>query len=686
MIRRIGAIIVVMSLITAVLTGCGQSPAESAENKPPVSAETVEDTTEKFTEKAEKIVFEMPTKQENAEIFVESIEGLPDDFIKGMDVSSVLAEEAAGVKYFDEDGQEEDVFRILAESGVNYARIRVWNDPFDKDGNGYGGGNNDVETAAVLGKRAADYGMKSCIDFHYSDFWADPSKQMAPKAWAHLTFQDKVSAIYDFTYDSLLKIHKSGAEIGMVQLGNEINHGLSGVTEFDQITELLVSAARAVRDYEKEAGEPVQIVVHYTEIDSPDNIMKIAGNLIDAGVDYDVFGVSFYRYWHGTLDNLTSLLQNITDTYGKATCVMETSYVYTDVDADGSANSISGEEPIEGYPASVQGQANMIRDIMAAAKEGGALGLFYWEGCWIAASDSYDSNKELYETSGAGWASSYAGKYDSNDAGKYYGGCSWDNQAMFDASGKALPSLSIFKYVRYGAVGPEIQIMAIPDLEVPLQKGTELTLPDQIPAYYNDSRIRDGITVSWNEGETAAVDTQTAGNYMVSGQAENGQLVTAVVKVDSLNFIRNADFEEPDISMWKVTSNTAEDSTDIQNKAADAHSASKAFHWWSNAKQDFKVEQTLTGLGTGVYFAGAYAQGGDVGKDADIYLYVVVEHPDGSAEFVQESMQLTGWVQWKNPQIKGITVEDGDVVTVGVNVTCAAKGWGTIDDIEFAME
>jgi len=682
--NKILAIIVAMSML-ATVTGCSPSPAESAENKPNESSEMLQESGEEPVE-TEKMTFEMPSRQETAEIFVEQIEGLPEDFIKGMDVSSILSEEAAGVKYYSEDGREEDVFRILGESGVNYARIRVWNDPFDSEGNGYGGGNNDVKAAAILGKRAADYGMKSCIDFHYSDFWADPSKQMAPKAWAHLTFADKVSAIHDFTYESLMSIHEGGADIGMVQLGNEINHGMAGVKDFDQIAQLLVSAAKAVRDYEVTSGEQVSIVVHYTEIDSPANIMKIAGQLIDAGVDYDVFGVSYYRYWHGSMDNLTSLLEDLTKTYGKATCVMETSYVYTNEDADGFGNSISGEEPIEGYPASVQGQANMIRDIMAAAYEGGAQGLFYWEGCWIAASNNYEANRELYETSGAGWASSYAAKYDKNDAGKYYGGCSWDNQAMFDSTGKALPSLSVFKYVNYGAVGPRVEIMAIPDLELEIQKGSELTLPDTVPAYYNDSRVKDEVSVVWNEEELALVDTETAGNYRVTAQTENHQIVTAKLKVASLNFIKNPSFEEPDATMWEVSSNTAEDPTDIQNKAADAHSENKAFHWWSNAKQDFRVEQKLNDLQAGTYFAGAYAQGGDVGSDADIYLYVLVEHQDATIETYQESIVLSGWKNWQNPQIKGIQVRDGDVITVGVNVTCAAKGWGTIDDVEFAME
>lgn len=109
-------------------------------------------------------------------LYIKAVPGLPEDFALGMDVSSVIALENAGVKYYDHDGNERDLFAILAENGVNYIRVRVWNDPFDKDGNGYGGGNCDINTAVAIGQRATEHGMKLLVDFHYSDFWADPAK------------------------------------------------------------------------------------------------------------------------------------------------------------------------------------------------------------------------------------------------------------------------------------------------------------------------------------------------------------------------------------------------------------------------------------------------------------------------------------------------------------------------------
>ena len=137
----------------------------------------------------------LPGMAEEDGLFVRKVENLPEGFFLGMDVSSVLAEEASGVKYYDAEGIERDLFQLLAENGVNLIRVRVWNDPFDSQGRGYGGGNCDIETAIAIGRRAAQYGMKLIVDFHYSDFWADPSKQMVPKAWKGMKISEKASAV-----------------------------------------------------------------------------------------------------------------------------------------------------------------------------------------------------------------------------------------------------------------------------------------------------------------------------------------------------------------------------------------------------------------------------------------------------------------------------------------------------------
>ena len=569
--KRIVSLFMVAATVMSLLTGCGSySP-------------------------------KLPTGSEEADIFVAPVEGLSEDFIKGMDISSVIAEEESGVVYYDENGKEEDLFKILADSGVNYIRVRVWNDPYDEDGNGYGGGNNDVEKAATIGKRAAKYGMQ-----------------------------------------------------------------------------LLTSASEAVRQVSADKKKDIQIAVHYTEIDNFDDTLNKAQTLQDYNVDYDIFGVSYYPYWHGTMDNMTSVLTEIKEQYGKETCILETSYLYTGEDGDDFGNSVSAEDALEDYPVSVQGQASCIRDVIAHASEAGALGVFYWEGAWIPVGSDYESNTKIWEEHGSGWASSFAKMYDPLDAGKYYGGCSWDNQAFFDFEGHKLPSLDVFKYVNYGATC-EPQILAYREVKIESGIKEPLVMPETVSAIYNDPSITDGVPVTWDEDQVAAIDTNVAGEYTVEGTTEDGTTITASIKVLNVNYVQNPSFEESDVSMWAVDYPNGNACTDIQTKAGDAVTGEKSFHFYSEEEQEFTVEQTITGLAAGDYTAVANIQGGDVGDDAVVVLYVLV----GDERYESEAVVLDGWVNWKKPQIKDIPVDGSSDVIVGMYVKCAAKGWGTIDDFEF---
>lgn len=182
----------------------------------------------------ETIIYELPTEPQKENVYVEPIENLREDFIRGVDISSILAEEESGVVYYNEDGEKQDIFEILAQNGVNYIRVRVWNDPYDENGNSYGGGGNDTAKAAEIGRRAAKYGMKLCVDYHYSDFWADPAKQMCPKAWEGMEIEAKSEALRQFTEESLTQIIDAGANVGMVQIGNEINNGIAGGNRLDE--------------------------------------------------------------------------------------------------------------------------------------------------------------------------------------------------------------------------------------------------------------------------------------------------------------------------------------------------------------------------------------------------------------------------------------------------------------------
>ena len=276
------------------------------------------------------------SKIEGSSLYVKKVDGLSEGFILGMDASSVIAEENSGVKYYDFDGSERDVFEVLASSGVTHIRVRVWNDPYDADGNGYGGGNCDVETACKIGKRASDAGMKLIVDFHYSDFWADPSKQMAPKAWKSMDIAEKTEAAYQFTRDSLKKIREAGAEIAMVQVGNETNGSLCGERTWFNIQYIMAAGSKAIREQCPEA----LVAVHFANPEKAGAYLDYAWRLDYYSLDYDVFASSYYPYWHGTLENLSAVIEAIRTDFQKDVFVAETAWPFTLDDGDGAGNVI----------------------------------------------------------------------------------------------------------------------------------------------------------------------------------------------------------------------------------------------------------------------------------------------------------------------------------------------------------
>lgn len=493
----------------------------------------------------------IPCSAEDGKISVEKIEFNNPNFIKGMDVSSVIALENSGVEFYNENGVKEDLFKILSDNGVNYIRVRVWNNPYDENNNGYGGGNNDTQTAAQIGKRAAEYGMKLLVDFHYSDFWADPAKQKEPKAWSGFSLEDKISALKSFTAESLNTIRETGADIGMVQIGNETTSGIAGEKDMTNMVKLFNAGASAVREFDSS----ILAVLHFTNPEKTDTIKWFADSLNENGADYDVFAVSYYPYWHGSLSNLTEVLDYAAEKYGKYAMVAETSYANTLEDSDGHGNTVSEHSNNSGddllWDFSLRGQASEVHDVMTAVNNvsgGKGLGVFYWEGAWITVGDTtglsgeeyterVNQNKALWEQFGSGWASSFSGGYDS-DAAVYYGGSSVDNQAFFSPSGKALPSLKVFTYVSGEPVETttaqteSTEPSSLPSVKLnktslSLKAGTVFTLKTQ-----------GGKAVSWKSSKSSVASVKNGkvtalkkGSATITATAETGVKLSCKVKV-----------------------------------------------------------------------------------------------------------------------------------------------------------
>jgi arabinogalactan endo-1,4-beta-galactosidase len=622
----------------------------------------------------------------SVDIFVQKIPAKAEDFVCGVDVSSVIALERSGVVFKDYGGQPQDIFVTLKEAGVNYVRVRIWNDPFDSEGRGYGGGNNDLATAMEIGKRAAAQDMKLLVDFHYSDFWADPGKQMVPKAWAGQDISQKSESLYDFTTDSLVQLIEGGADIGMVQIGNEINNGIAGVTDWPNMATLLSAGSRAVREVATTNKLDILVSVHFTNPETENRYAAYSFNLNRYDVDYDVFASSYYPFWHGELEDLIVLLKDISQTYDKKVMIIETSYPYTLLDSDGHDNTISKVSDLAAYPATVQGQANFLGDVISAVAELGdaGIGVCYWEPAWIAVGTpaQIEKNRELWEQYGSGWATSFAGEYDAGDAGVWFGGSAVDNQALFDADGRPLDSLYVFGYIRHGHAVPKA-IDAVEDVMVGATIGDPIVWPEAVEVIYNDGS-REAQPVEWQVEDQSKLEALSAmggieamGTHVIVGNTSGwADPVSCIVTLNPGNYVINHSFEEEDMSAWEIgypADGTA--CTDRQKKTADAFSGDYSLHYYSVGDVRFIARQSFTNLPDGTYSLTVAIQGSEERSGECIVIFA-----ESATGRMETGASLAGWQVWQHPEISGIQVMDGQL-SIGIMVEGNGGAWGTIDDV-----
>lgn len=335
--------------------------------------------------------------------------------IMGADISSLKKSEEKGGVYLSETGQAEDALKILSAHGLNYARIRVWvNSP-----DGYHGKTQLLEMA----KRLKAHKIKLLVDFHYSDVWADPGKQFKPALWERLNLEGLKKAVYDHTLDVCNALKAQGTPADMVQVGNEINNGMlwpEGKAEngWANLAELLKEGVRAVR----ESSPATVVMLHIAEGGDNKQTRWWFDNATAHGVPFDVIGISYYAYWHGTFADLQNNLNDIALRYNKDIILVETAYPFTSKENDSEPNVIRSQTVV-GYRLTPEGQARMLADTMSivrAIPNGRGIGIFYWDATWTS-------------VPGNGWDPTHP-EMENN----------WENQILFDYNNRPLPAMSLF--------------------------------------------------------------------------------------------------------------------------------------------------------------------------------------------------------------------------------------------------
>lgn len=366
--------------------------------------------------------------------------------VRGVDISMLETVEDAGGT-FQLNGTSQDLLPLLKSQGVNLVRLRLWVDPKSTSNEVYGGGDSDLARVIRLAKRAKAQNMAFMLDLHYSDFWTDPGKQFKPKAWAALSTDELVAQVQSYTQDVVGQLITAGVAPDYVQIGNELNSGMlwptgknwaangETVGGFDVLARLLSAGVTGLRAAETAGGvtTPAKTILHLAEGGNNSKFRWWFDEITKRKVSFDIIGISYYPYWHGTLAALQSNMNDMVSRYSKPVMVVETAYAFTLENGDSLGNNFgqASDATNGGYPATAAGQRSFLKDLkakIAAVPNGQGLGFVYWEPDWLPVND-------------ATWATDAGISY-LNTTGNV--GNAWENQALFDFSGDALPALAEF--------------------------------------------------------------------------------------------------------------------------------------------------------------------------------------------------------------------------------------------------
>jgi len=362
-------------------------------------------------------------------------------FVKGMDCSTYAELLKCGAKYYDK-GVEKDVLDILKDYGTDTIRLRLWVDPKSETGEGYGAGENDLATTIEIGKKVTEKGMSVLLNYHYSDFWTDPGKQIKPKAWKDMGVEELEKTVYEYTKETLAAVLEAGVKVSMIQVGNELTSGLlwpeGQIPHYENIARFVSAGIKACR----EVNDLIPVMIHLDNGGNNELYRRWFDNYIRRGEDFDYIGMSYYPFWHGSLKMLEDNMNDIAKRYHKDIYVAEVSMGFTmqdyksyeglsDEERKGYATRQELVDKID-YPMTKQGQCDFVADFLnrlANVAEGRGKGFFWWEPAWIP-------------VKGSGWATPASLEY-MKDPGPC--GNEWANQCLFDYDGNVNPALEIIK-------------------------------------------------------------------------------------------------------------------------------------------------------------------------------------------------------------------------------------------------
>lgn len=348
-------------------------------------------------------------------------------FFIGPDLSYVNEMEDCGVVYR-EDGAAKDVYQIFKDNGSNAVRLRLWHTPAWYDTLNTGKRYSDLPDVMKAIARTKSQGMAVLLDFHLSDFWADPNRQLCPSAWLGVVnnldlLEDSLS---NYITATLLRLNAEGLMPEMVQIGNETNRGImlspavdaaGWSLDWNRNSRLFKTAIQAVRAVENQTGKTIKVALHIAGPADADWLMQGFWN--NGVTDFDIIGLSYYWAWHmpTSIADAGNVVAQLRQQYpGKDVMIFETGYIWTNQSNDNASNIISQVHP-NYAPASPENQRRWLVDMTQEVINKGAKGVFYWEPAWVSSpcytpwgqgshqehATFFDFQNNLLENGGARW-------------------------------------------------------------------------------------------------------------------------------------------------------------------------------------------------------------------------------------------------------------------------------------------